>query len=99
MITNRSGHTPQAAVAAAAAAAAVAAAGQLAGTTGGTESRQTPVVSTTSGTTSVQQASVPSSRLVFPCSFIGKKRRQIDRNVPTPKCVSFCCSLGTTVRK
>ncbi|EFO20636.2 hypothetical protein LOAG_07852, partial [Loa loa] len=63
VITNRTGHTPQAAVAAAAAAAAVATAGQLAGTTGGTESRQTPVASTTSGTTSVQQTSLPSSRI------------------------------------
>ncbi|KAL4003316.1 hypothetical protein ACH3XW_7100 [Acanthocheilonema viteae] len=62
VITNRSAHTPQAAVAAAAAAA-VAAAGQLAGTTSGTESRQTPVASTTSGATSVQQASLPSSRI------------------------------------
>uniref|UniRef100_A0AAF5PNX0 PHD-type domain-containing protein n=2 Tax=Wuchereria bancrofti TaxID=6293 RepID=A0AAF5PNX0_WUCBA len=60
VITNRSSHTPQAAVAAAAAA--VAAAGQLAGTTGGTENRQTPVAST-AGTASVQQASLPSSRI------------------------------------
>ncbi|VDN83293.1 unnamed protein product [Brugia pahangi] len=64
VITNRSSHTPQAAVAAAAAAAAVAAAGQLAGTTAGTENRQTPVAST-AGTASVQQASLPSSRQVF----------------------------------
>ncbi|VDK86792.1 unnamed protein product [Onchocerca ochengi] len=63
VITNRSGHTPQAAVAAAAAAAAVAAAGQLAGTTGSAENRQTPVASTNSSTTSVQQASLPSSRI------------------------------------
>ncbi|EJW88359.1 hypothetical protein WUBG_00731 [Wuchereria bancrofti] len=62
VITNRSSHTPQAAVAAAAAA--VAAAGQLAGTTGGTENRQTPVAST-AGTASVQQASLPSSRQIF----------------------------------
>lgn len=84
MITNRSGHTPQAAVAAAAAAAAVAAAGQLAGTSGGTENRQTPVASTTSGTASMQQASLPSTRLVFSCSFIRKKKcrwRWIDCNV------------------
>lgn len=80
MITTRSGHTPQAAVAAAAAAAAVAAAGQLAGTTSGTESRQTPTASTTTcGTTSVQQASLSSSRLVHAilseqsvCCFFGK---------------------------
>ncbi|VDK76361.1 unnamed protein product [Litomosoides sigmodontis] len=61
LITTRSGHAPQAAVAAAAAAAAVAAAGQLAGTTSGTESRQTPTASTTTcGTTSVQQGSTSS---------------------------------------
>ncbi|MCP9258316.1 Protein AF-10 [Dirofilaria immitis] len=64
VITNRSGHTPQAAVAAAAAAAAaVAAAGQLAGTAGSTENRQTPVASTNSGATSIQHASLPSSQI------------------------------------
>ncbi|OZC06289.1 hypothetical protein X798_06723 [Onchocerca flexuosa] len=62
VITNRSGQTPQAAVAAAAAAAAVAAAGQLAGTAG-SENRQTPVASTNSSTTSMHQASLPSSRI------------------------------------
>lgn len=62
VITNRSAHTPQAAVAAA---------GQFTGTTGGAESRQTSVASTTSGTTPVQQASLPSSRLVF-SNIIGK---------------------------